>query len=241
MNILAIGAHGDDIEVQCGGTLAKAAARGDKTFMCVTTDGRGRPKGNPDEIAAVRKQESQNSADVIGAELKWLGIPDGGLKPTDEYVSRFVNVIRETKPDIIITHPADDYHPDHRYTYQMVLDAAQLARVRNYPLSDLEPYRGRCPIAFMDGVNGLSFIPEEWVDITDHFETKAEMLSKHVSQFMPDTYEPDFEIPPRDQNPMMRAIDIQSQYRGMQCGVRYAEAFIYWKSFNRVVPYRILP
>ena len=241
MNILAIGAHGDDIEVQCGGTLAKASARGDQTFMCVVTDGRGRPKGNPDEIAEVRRQESQNSADVIGAELKWLAIPDGGLKPTDEYVARFVNVIRETKPDIIITHPADDYHPDHRYTHQMVLDAAQLARVRNYPLSDLEPHRERCPIAFMDGVNGLSFIPEEWVDITDFFDTKAEMLSKHVSQMMPDTYDPNFEIPPIDQNPMMRMLGIQSAYRGLQCGTQYAEAFIYWKSFNRVVPRRILP
>ena len=241
MNILAIGAHGDDIEVQCGGTLAKAAARGDNTFMCVVTDGRGRPKGNPDEIAKVRHQESQNSADVIGAELKWLGIPDGGLKPTDEYVSKFVNVIRETRPDIIITHPADDYHPDHRYTYQMVLDAAQLARVRNYPLSDLEPYRQPCPIAFMDGVLGLSFIPEEWVDITDYFETKAEMLSKHVSQMMPNTYDPNFVMPPRDEAPMMRMLGIQSEYRGMQCGVKYAEAFIYWKSFNRVVPRRLLP
>ncbi|MEO1289729.1 MAG: PIG-L family deacetylase [Chloroflexota bacterium] len=241
MNILAIGAHGDDIEVQCGGTLAKASARGDKVFMCVVTDGRGRPKGNPDEIANVRHQESQASADVIGAELIWMGIPDGGLKPTDEYTAQFVNVIRQAQPDIIITHPKDDYHPDHRYTHEMVLDAAQLARVRNYPHLDLAPYRQPCPIAFMDGVLGLSFIPEEWVDISDFFATKSEMLSKHVSQMMPDTYDPDFEMPPLEQNPMMRMIGIQSAYRGMQCGVAYAEAFIYWKSFNRVVPRRILP
>jgi N-acetylglucosamine malate deacetylase 1 len=241
MNILAIGAHGDDIEVQCGGTLAKAAARGDQTFMCVVTDGRGRPKGDPDQIAEVRRQESQASADVIGAELKWLAIPDGELKPTDEYTSRFVNVIRETKPDIIITHPADDYHPDHRYTHQMVLDAAQLARVRNYPHSDLEPYRERCPIAFMDGVMGMSFIPEQWVDITEYFDTKAEMLNKHLSQMMPDTYEPDFTPPPPEENPFMRMITTQSTFRGMQCGARYAEAFYFWKSMNRIVPYRILP
>ncbi len=240
MNILAIGAHGDDIEVQCGGTLAKAAARGDKTFMCVVTDGRGRPKGDPEEIAKIRHKESQESAEVIGAELIWMGIPDGGLKPIDEYTAKFVNVIREAKPDIIITHPKDDYHPDHRYTHQMVLDAAQLARVRNYPFSDLEPYRQPCPIAFMDGVNGLSFIPEEWVDITDFFDTKMEMLSKHFSQMMPDTYDPDYKVDPEN-NPMMRMLHLQSAYRGMQSGVHYAEAFLYWKSANRVVPYRILP
>lgn len=240
MNILAIGAHGDDIEVQCGGTLAKCAARGDHVFMCVVTDGRGRPKGDPDEIAAIRKAESQASADVIGAELIWMGIPDGGLKINDEYLHQFVEVIRQTQPNIIITHPPEDYHPDHRYTNQMVLDAAQLARVRNYS-SDLAPYREKMPIAFMDGVLGLSFIPEEWVDISEHYEQKAEMLSKHRSQMMPDTYDPNFEMPPRDANPMMRMIDLQSAYRGLQCGVAYAEAFIYWKSFNRIIPQRLLP
>ncbi len=241
MNILAIGAHGDDIEVQCGGTIAKAAARGDKVFMCVVTDGRGRPKGDPEQIAEVRRKESQASADIIGAELVWMGIPDGGLKPTEEYTAQFVNVIREAQPDIIITHPKDDYHPDHRYTHEMVLDAVQLARVRNYPHSDLAPYRQPCPIAFMDGVLGLSFIPEEWVDITDFYETKREMLRQHYSQMMPDTYDPNFVLPPEDQNPMMRMIDIQSAYRGMQCGVAYGEAFIYWKSMARIVPHRILP
>lgn len=241
MNILAIGAHGDDIEVQCGGTIAKAAARGDKVFMCVVTDGRGRPKGDPEQIAEVRHKESQASADVIGAELIWMGIPDGGLKPTDEYTAQFVEVIRQAQPDIIITHPQDDYHPDHRYTHQMVLDAAQLARVRNYPYSDLAPYRQSFPIAFMDGVLGLSFIPEEWVDISDFFDTKMEMLSKHYSQMMPDTYDPTYVVPPIDQNPMARMIEVQSAYRGMQCGARYGEAFLYWKSSNRILPRRILP
>lgn len=240
MNVLAVGAHGDDIEVQCGGTLAKCAARGDKVFMCVATDGRGRPQGDPDEIAKIRRGESQASADVIGAELIWMGIPDGSLKVSDEFLHQFVEVIRETRPDVIITHPPEDYHPDHRYTNQLVLDAAQLARVRNYP-SDLPPHRATLPIAFMDGVLGLSFLPEEWVDISDFFEQKATMLSQHVSQMMPDTYDPHFVVPPQNENPFMRMIELQSGYRGMQCGVRYGEAFVWWRSLNRIVPYRVLP
>ena len=238
MNILAIGAHGDDIEVQCSGTLAKCAARGDNVYMCVVTDGRGRPKGDPDQIAEVRRAESQASADVIGAELVWLGIHDGGLKVNDENLKKFVEMIRTAKPDIIITHPPDDYHPDHRYTTQLVLDAAQIARGRNFP-SDLEPHREKVPIAFMDGVHGLSFMPEVWVDISKHFGQKREMLSKHVSQMMPDVYDPSF-VPTAD-SPLMNDIEVQSSFRGMQCGVRYGEAFVFWKSLNRVVPYRILP
>ncbi|MDQ7027721.1 MAG: PIG-L family deacetylase [Anaerolineae bacterium] len=240
MNILAFGAHPDDIEAQCAGTLAKCAARGDKVTMCVVTDGRGRPKGDPDQMAAIRHQEAQESADVIGAELVWLAIPDGKLQVCDEHLHKFVETIRRAQPDIILTHPQDDYHPDHRYTYQLTLDAAQMARVRNYA-SDLPPFRGRTPIAFYDGVLGMSFIPEEWVDITDFFDAKIEMMSKHVSQMMPDTYDPNFVMPPKDENMFYRMLGLQSGYRGMQCGVRYAEAFIYWKSANRVVPYRILP
>lgn len=239
-NILAIGAHGDDLEVQVGGTLAKYAQRGDNVFMCVVTDGRGRPRGNPDDIADIRKRESQESAAVIGAELVWMGIPDGGLRVNDDYLHQFVEVIRMAKPDVILTHPPMDYHPDHRYTHQMVLDAAQLARTRNYP-STYEPHRADVPIGFYEDPRGLRFLPEEYVDISDTFEKKAEMLSKHRSQMMPDTYDPNFEMPPHDQNPMMRMIEIQSSFRGMQCGVRYGEAFIWWKSLNRVLPYRVLP
>ncbi len=240
MNVLAIGAHGDDIEVQCGGTLAKYAARGDKVFMCVVTDGRGRPQGDPDQIAQIRHRESQASANVIGAELIWMGIPDGGLKVNDETLAQFVEVIRTTQPNVIITHPTEDYHPDHRYTSQLVLDAAQMARVRNYR-PEQPSYRAQVPIAFMDGVLGLSFLPEEWVDISDFFEQKATMLSQHVTQMMPDAYDPDFIMPPREDNPFMRMIELQSGFRGMQCGVRYGEAFIWWRSLNRVVPYRVLP
>lgn len=240
MNILAIGAHGDDIEVQVGGTLAKCAARGDNVFMCVVTDGRGRPKGDPDEIAEIRRQESLASAAVIGAELVWLGIPDGGLRVNDEYLHQFVETIRRTKPDVILTHPPMDYHPDHRYTHQMTLDAAQLARTRNYD-SDYEPHRGEVPIAFYEDPKGYRFLPEEYVDISETFAQKVEMLSKHASQMMPNEYDPNFEMPPMDQNPMLRMIEITSSFRGMQCGVRYGEAFIWWRSLNRVVPYRILP
>lgn len=239
-NILAIGAHGDDLEVQCGGTLAKYAAQGDNVFMCVVTDGRGRPKGDPDQIAEIRKGESQDSADVIGAELVWMGIPDGGLRVNDEYLHQFVEVIRRTKPDVILTHPDKDYHPDHRYTHQLVLDAAQLARTRNYP-TDLEPHRAVVPIGFYEGPRGLGFLPEDYVDITETFDKKVEMLSKHRSQMMPDVYDPEFVMPPMDQNPMLRMIDVVSSFRGLQCGVRYGEGFVWWKSSNRVVPRRVLP
>src|SRR5689334_3277524 len=122
MNVLAIGAHGDDLELFCGGTLARYAAQGDHVVMCVVTDGRGRPAGNPDEIAAIRKAEAEASAAVIGAESVWMGIPDGGLWFDEAARHLFVEAIRRAKPDVIITHPPDDYHPDHKTTSRLVMD-----------------------------------------------------------------------------------------------------------------------
>ena len=151
----------------------------------------------------------------------------------------FIDVIRRTKPNII-THPTQDYHPDHRVTSQLVMDSAQIARTRNYT-SEYPPHGEVMPVAFMDGEMGVNFLPEEYVDISDVFETKIQMLMQHHSQLMPDYYDPDFVIPPNDQNPFYRMAETMSAFRGLQCGVRYAEGFRLWRSANRIVTRRILP
>ncbi len=240
MNVLAIGAHPDDLEAFCGGTLARFARQGDNVFMCVVTDGRGRPGGDPAQIVGIRRGEAQASADLIGAELVWLGIPDGGLSYDEDARHAFIETIRQTKPNLIITHPTQDYHPDHRATSQLVMDAAQIARTRNYE-SDYPPHREVMPVAFMDGEMGVNFLPEEYVDISDVFDTKIQMLMQHRSQLMPDRYDPDFVVPPNDQNPFYRMAEMMSGFRGLQCNVRYAEGFRWWRSTNRIVTHRVLP
>src|SRR5579859_6785673 len=100
MNILAFGAHGDDLEEFCGGTLALYQRAGHHVIMCVVTDGRGRPMGDPEEIAAIRRGEAQASADLIGAELVWLAVPDGGLTVNAETRHKFIEVIRDVVPDL---------------------------------------------------------------------------------------------------------------------------------------------
>jgi LmbE family N-acetylglucosaminyl deacetylase len=241
MNILAVGAHGDDLEYFCGGTLARCAQRGDRVVMCVVTDGRGRPKGNPDEIAAIRKQEAQAAADVIGAELVWLAIPDGELVVNLETRHLFVETIRAANPDVIIAHPSDDYHPDHTASSKLVIEASQVARTSNFP-SKLPPIRKPVPIAMVDTELGIDFNPEEYVDISDVWEQKTQMLLKHVSQHMPvGNYDPNFVMPPNDQNPFLRAARVMSEFRGLACGTMYAEGFRWWRSANRIVPRRLLP
>jgi LmbE family N-acetylglucosaminyl deacetylase len=240
MNILAIGAHGDDLEAFCGGTLALCAERGDKVFMCVVTDGRGRPAGDPDQIAAIRKAEAAAAADVIGAEAIWLAIPDGRLWFDEPTRHLFIETIRETKPDLIITHPPDDYHPDHKTTSRLVMDAAQVARTANYP-SRFAPHRLIVPVAFMDAERGIDFIPTDYVDITPVWEKKLRMLEQHRSQFMPGPYDPAYQLPARDQHLMYRYVEVMSAFRGLAASVAYAEGFRFWQAANRITTRRILP
>lgn len=240
MNVLAIGAHGDDLEMFCGGTLAKYAARGDKVFMCVVTDGRGRPAGNPDEIAEIRRLEAEASADVIGAEAIWMAIPDGMLWFDEPTRHKFIEVIRQTRPDVIITHPADDYHPDHKTTCRLVMDAAQIARTANYP-SQYPPHREVVPLAFMDAERGIDFIPQDYVDITDVWDQKLTMLEQHRSQFMPGAYDPQYVLPPRKENLLFHYVQVMSGFRGLAASVMYAEGFRWWHAANRIVTRRVLP
>ncbi len=241
MNVLAIGAHGDDLEEFCGGTLALYAQAGHHVVMAVVTDGRGRPKGDPAQISAIRKAEAQSSADLIGAELAWLAIPDGDLMVDEPSRHQFIELIRSSNPDVIITHPPDDYHPDHTATCRLVMDAAQVARTSNYR-STLPPVRKPLPVAFMDAENGINFLPEEYVDITSVWETKVKMLLQHRSQHMPGpAYEPDYVLPPAEQIAIVRASRVLSEFRGLACGIPYAEGFRWWRAANRIVPRRVLP
>lgn len=241
MNVLAIGAHGDDLEAFCGGTLALYAQAGHRVVMCVVTDGRGRPMGDPDTIAALRKGEAQAAAKLIGAELVWMAIPDGNLMLDEPTRHQFIEVIRASAPDVIITHPPDDYHPDHNATSQLVMDAAQISRTSNYR-STLPPIRKPVPVAFMDSEYGINFAPEEYVDISAVWEIKVNALLQHRSQHMPGPhYDPDFVLPPPDRNAIVRSARVMGEFRGLACGATYAEAFRWWRAANRIVAKRLLP
>lgn len=241
MNILAIGAHGDDLELFCGGTLARYAERGDNVFMCVVTDGRGRPKGELEKVVAIRKAEAEASAAVIGATSVWMGLPDGGLWFDEPTRHHFIEVIRECQPDLIITHPADDYHPDHKTTSRLVMDAAQVARTANYP-SKFAPHRATVPVAFMEAERGIGFIPEEYVDVSAVWEKKLAMLNCHKSQLMPATaYDPNFVLPPPEQNMFHHYAQALGAFRGLAVDTPYAEGFRFWQAANRMVTHRVLP
>jgi LmbE family N-acetylglucosaminyl deacetylase len=230
---LAFGAHPDDVEVLCAGTLAKYQKLGHKISIAIVTNGgAGHPTMLPEEIIEIRKKEAGEAAKIINAELYWLGIDDQFLIDDRETRTIFINVIRKSKPDIVLTPHQDDYHHDHRMTGELVFKTiitAHLPGVR----TDVEP-SDRIPVLYYyDSVNGLNFTPDEYVDITDTIDTKKEMLSKHESQLSAMR-----EILKAD---LIGIVEINALYRGLQCNVKYAEGFKKADSFLMTSSQKLLP
>jgi LmbE family N-acetylglucosaminyl deacetylase len=232
-SVLAVGAHPDDIDILCGGTLAKYSKQGVKVSIAVATDGSaGHLVIPPKELAEIRRREAENSAKVIGADFYWLGFVDEMLFENLETRLVFAELIRKAKPDVIITHTPQDYHPDHRAVSQLMFGASFMSGLKN--VSTESPYHpGVQPLVYLDTVNGANFIPTEFVDISDTFETKLKMLGCYESQvnWLRDHDNVDF----------FQMVEVQNKARGYQCGVEYAEAFGSENVWPRSRPYRLLP
>lgn len=218
MNVLAVGAHPDDLEFLCAGTLAKYVRLGHHVAMAVATNGEvGSSKHTKEEIAAIRKAEAAASAAVIGADFYWMGFPDEFLfndKPTR---LAFIDLVRQAKPDLIICHdPQNDYHPDHTTSGQIIWDIHVMASVPN--IVTVHPPTHKIPeIIYMDTIGGVNFIPNRYVSITADIEAKRAMLACHKSQeqWLHDIYGV----------PAIALMETFSKMRGFQCGHPFGEGF----------------
>lgn len=182
MNVLAIGAHPDDIEILCGGTLALYAEEGHSIFMAVATDGSvGTPNLTKAEISAIRLQEQEASAALLGATLIWMGFEDEWLFNDRPTRTAFLDAIRQADPDIMFVHSPSDYIADHRVASQIATDCRIPASVRL--VETALPACSKIPhVFFMDNVAGIDFSPEHYVDISSVLPRKTEMLACHKSQ-----------------------------------------------------------
>lgn len=228
MNILAFGAHPDDIEFRCGGTLAKYHQQGHKVTVCIATNGNiGSFRMSKAEIAAVRKAESQNSCNLIGAELLWLNEDDEFLFDTEKTRLKFIEAVRIAKPDVIFAPPYyRDYNPDHDITGYLAFIArinATIALIQ----TEHPPIAKKAPIFFCTPMGANNFIPEYYVDITGTMETKKEMFLCHKSQqgdWCRDAFGVDY----------LELLVREGKFYAAQCGtpgVEYVEGFQLCKSW----------
>lgn len=234
MNVLAVGAHPDDLEILCGGTLARYTNEGHEVVMAHATKGdRGSFEHTSEEIAEIRHDEARRAAEICGAKHRSLGLSDGEVNSGDlAQRMMIVDLIRETKPEVIITHAPADYMVDHNEISKLVVDAGF---VSSLPLLETEhPVHLTVPaVLFMETITGLEFNPTEFVDITDAIETKARMLEAHVSQLR--------WLRDHDNVDIVENMRISAAHRGFQCGASYAEGFAPCLTWLRARTTRLLP
>ncbi len=233
MKILAIGAHPDDVEICCFGTLARCVERGDSVVVCAVTNGnQGHTEIEPERLRMIRMAEGARSAQVIGASYSTLDVDDMTLDASDAQVRlRMTEMIRSVKPDVVITHDPNDYHPDHVETSKLVFHCMVMANLVHVKTQN-EPLAHPFMVYYMDMVGGGLFVPTEYVDVTQTFERKIEALSCHVSQV-------DY-LRRSTGLHVIHATEVLAEYRGLQCGCRYAEGFRACDK-RAVPPYRLLP
>src|SRR6476619_4909027 len=139
VDILAIGAHPDDVELICGGTLIRAQMLGRKTGILDLAAGELATRGTPE----LRAREAGKAAKVMGvSQRENLGLPDGGIQNTPETRAKVALVIRRLKPEIVITHSLHGRHPDHPIVAQLVRDACFVAGLKKVE-PKIPPHRPR--------------------------------------------------------------------------------------------------
>ncbi len=233
MGVTADVAHPVDVEVDCSGHMARFVQLGAQAAICVCGGGSGgHMHMPPDELSRILEGEARKAAALIGAQFIWLGIPDGFIIDNEDTRLAFTDAIRQARPDVIVTHAPEDYHPDHVMAGQLVFTASFLSGIPNikteHPAHLVVP-----PIYYMDTPTGKGFLPTEYVDITDTFAIKREMLACHESQLV--------WLRDHDNIDVLEFMEIQSRSRGLQCGVTYAEGFRQADVWPRTPPRRLLP
>jgi len=234
VRVLAVGAHPDDLEILCGGTLARFVQEGHEVVMCHAARGdRGSFVHSSEEIARIRGAEARRAAEICGAEYATLGFSDGEINAADRSQQHaVVDLVRDARPDLILTHSQGDYMGDHNEIAKLVFECSFYATLPLYETG--KPHHSSVtPIYHIETIMGLGFQPTEFVDITATIETKVAMLEAHESQL---TWLRD-----HDGVDIVEQMRTTSRFRGQQCGVAYAEGFVPCSTWLRGTTRRLLP
>ncbi|MBD3354168.1 MAG: PIG-L family deacetylase [Candidatus Lokiarchaeota archaeon] len=188
LKVMVVGAHPDDPDLLTGGLALKLTKRGHRVkYVSLTNGNMGHQTMGPIDLAARELKETQAAADALGAEYECLNINDGCVYVTHENLGKVIGVIRKYDPDLVITHRLNDYHRDHRYTSQLVMDASYMLIVPHYFPEYPIPESRKMPV-FMYSYDSFEkpypFVPNVLVDITDVYKEKAAALINHESQMM---------------------------------------------------------
>jgi bacillithiol biosynthesis deacetylase BshB1 len=217
IDVLAIAAHRDDVELTCGGTLLKALEFGKTTAIIDLTQGETGTRGS----AELRAEEASRAAEILGVSARInLGLPDAGIVNSPETRAELAVAIRRFAPRVVIAPSQNGRHPDHRVTAELVRDACFIAGLRKIEPSvpAHRPYKVINCLTFREDHIKPTFV----VDISSVFERKLEAVRAYASQF--DDAEQAGEVYPNGE-PLLDIVRHQAAHYGSLIRSRYGEPF----------------
>ncbi len=223
-DILAIGAHPDDVELCAGGTLISHKKKGFSTGILDLTRGEMGTRGTPE----IRDQEAADAAKILGLDIREnLGFKDVFFENDEEHRMELIKRIRKYQPKIVLANAPEDRHPDHGRASRLIEDSCFWAGLEKIKTTDENgnsqaPYR---PEKVYHYIQSRSLTPDFYVDISDVYEQRTEAYKAYKSQlFDPKSDEPETYISSSDFFSMLEA---RAREFGNRIGVKYAEGFIY--------------
>jgi len=217
VDVLVLGAHPDDIEIGCGGTLIKLSDAGRSVVLVDMVRGELGTRGS----AQIRDQEAAAAAEILGVTAREnLELEDGNVRSTLEAKHKVAEAVRRWKPQMIFVPYWEDRHPDHAHASVLAYEGTFLAGLPRYETGQ-EAYRPDQLIYYMGWVE---FEPTFIVDITDQFEQKMEAIYAYGTQFKREASpDPPTRLTSEETNWFMRS---RMAYYGSLIGKRYGEGFL---------------
>lgn len=215
-DVLAVGAHPDDVELGCGGTLAALSSAGYGVAIVHLTAGEAGTRGT----AETRRSEAEAAAAVIGASLHWLDFGDGGLRRGDREEDELIALLRQLTPQVVLSPPPRDRHPDHERAHALTKDACFYAGVG--ARGQGRPHR---PQAVWSYMIHHPFEPRFIVDVTRAWDAKCRAMDAYASQLY-NSKKPVEGPPTRVSSPGFRAsVEGRARHYGELVGAEFGEPF----------------
>ncbi len=222
VDVLAIGAHPDDVELGCGGALAKFISEGKTCAILDLTKGELGTRGTPEQ----RAQEAQEASKILGiTQREQANLPDGGIQNSEDMQRIVIGWIRHFRPSLLLINAPTDRHPDHPHAAQLCIDAAFKSGLRQIQTTmDGNVQEAHRPKTIFHYIQFWNIKPDIIMDITGHLDTKISSVNAYASQFYnPDSDEPETAISSKN---FIDSIRYRSQDMGRLIYTDAGEGFI---------------
>ncbi|GAB3640911.1 bacillithiol biosynthesis deacetylase BshB1 [Spirosoma arcticum] len=223
VDVLAIAAHPDDIEMTCAGTVLSLVAQGKTVAGVDLTRGELGTRGTP-EIRLKESAEGAKQMKLVAREN--MGFRDAFFRNDEEHQMALIPIIRQYRPQIVLTNAPDDRHPDHGRAAELVIQACFYAGLRQIKTvgKDGQSQEAHRPNFIYHFIQDRSLTPDFVVDVSPYWNQKLEAIKAYQSQFFnPDSSEPQSYI---SGEPFMKFLEARTREHGHRIGVEFGEGFI---------------